>query len=295
MTAHARAPAASPLSAYLFVFAAAVLWGLIGVTSKGVLEAGIHPLEIAFWRAVLAGGLFVAHAALARQLRLERRDLPVFIGFALFGVTAFYAAFVLAVASGGVSLATVLLYSAPAFVVIAAWLLLGEPLTGRKLTLVALAMLGVTLVAQGGGTGITVTPASLGWGLLAGLSYASYYIFGKWVLGRYAPVTIYALVLPIGALGLWPLVPFSPKSLSVWALLLVLAFFSTYVAYFLYYTGLRRAEASRAVLVATIEPVIAAGLAALLFGERFGWWGLMGAALVLSASVLASLPERRRR
>lgn len=172
--------------------------------------------------------------------------------------------------------------------------LLGEPLTGGKLALVALATLGIVLVAQGGGQGVTVTPASLGWGLLAGLCYASYYIFGKLMLGRYPPVAIYAVVLPLGALGLWPLVTFSPKSPTVWGLLLALAFLSTYLAYFLYYTGLRRTEASRAVLIATIEPVVAAGLAALLFGERLGWWGLIGATLVVSASVLASLPPRRR-
>jgi drug/metabolite transporter (DMT)-like permease len=69
---------------------------------------------------------------------------------------------------------------------------------------------------------------------------------------------------------------------------------STYLAYLLYYAGLRRTEASRAVVIATIEPVVAAGLAALLFGERLGWWGLTGAALVVSASVLANTPTRRR-
>jgi len=278
---------------YFLIASAAVLWGLLGVLSKGVLEAGVSPLEIAFWRAVLAGGLFLLHAALSRQLRLARRDLPLFIGFALVGVTTFYAAFVLAVAAGGVSLATVLLYAAPAFVVLAAWLLLGEPLTGQKLALVGLATLGITLVAQGGGQGITVTPASLGWGLLAGLCYASYYIFGKWVLGRYTPVAIYAVVLPIGALGLWPLVTFSHKSSTVWGLLLAIAFLSTYLAYLLYYTGLQHTEASRGVLIATIEPVVAAGLAALLFGERLGWWGLAGAMLVVSASVLANTLRRR--
>jgi drug/metabolite transporter, DME family len=38
----------------------------------------------------------------------------------------------------------------------------------------------------------------------------------------------------------------------------VLSLVSTYLAYLAYYTGLRRTEASRAVLVATVEPVAAA-------------------------------------
>ena len=281
---------------YLLVLAAAALWGLIGVFSKGVLAAGVGPLEIAFWRALLAGCAFVAHALALGRWRLERgRDAGALLGFALVGVTLFYASLALAIDRGGISLAFVLLYSAPAFVTLLAWPLLGETPTRRKLALVALALAGVVLVAGDSGTGVTVSAASLFWGLVAGLSYASYYIFGKWVLERYRPVTIFAWVLPLGALGLAPFVDFATKGPLVWALLLALSLFSTYLAYLLYYTGLRRAEASRAVLVATIEPVVAGVLAALLFAERLGVPGLLGGGLILAVAVLAGTGPRRDR
>ena len=278
------------------MFVAAVLWGLLGLFAKGALAAGLGPLEISFWRAALAGGAFVLHALVRRKARLQRRsDLLPFVGFALVGVTLFYASLNLAIAAGGVSLAWILLYSAPAFVVVLAALLLGERLTAAKVALVALATLGVVLVARGGGAGIDVNARSVGWGLAAGLSYASYYIFGKWVLERYAPVTIFAIVLPLGALGLLPMVHFHAKRPETWLLLLALALVSTYVAYFAYYTGLKRIEASRAVLVATVEPVVAATLAATLFDERFGFWGLVGAGLILLSALLSALPALRRR
>lgn len=278
------------------MFTAAVLWGMLGVFAKGILDAGVGPLEISFWRATLAGGAFLTHAAVRGRLRLARRsDALPFIGFALVGVTLFYASYNLAIAAGGVSLAVILLYSAPAFVAVLAALLLGERLTVTKTALVALATAGVVLVARGGGTGIHADARSIGWGLTAGLSYASYYIFGKWVLKRYAPVTIYAMVLPVGALGLLPLVRFHAKPPQAWALLAALALVSTYLAYLAYYTGLRRIEASRAVLVATVEPIVGTSLAALLFGERFGAWGLGGAALVLCSALLSAAPALRRR
>ncbi len=281
------------MKAYLLVFAAAVLWGLIGVFSKGILDAGVGAIEIAFWRAALAGLAFVVHAAATRNLRLERgRDAGAFVSFALIGVTLFYASLIVAIDRGGISLAFILLYSAPAFVAVLAWLVLREALTAVKGALVGLALLGVVLVARDGGSGIVVSPASLFWGLTAGLSYASYYIFGKWLLRSYRPVTIYAFVLPLGALGLLPFVDFAPKTVGVWALLIVLSLVSTYLAYLLYFTGLRAAEASRAVLVATIEPVVAATLAALIFGERFGWAGLLGGAFILTAAVLSAWPPR---
>jgi len=284
----------------LLVLAAALLWSLVGPFSRVVLDAGVSPLEIAFWRATIAGAAFVLHAVLAGHARLRPwpaggHDLAALAGFALVGVTLFFASLVLAIDAGGISLAVVLLYTAPAFVVLLAWPLLGETPTPRKLLLVALALLGVALVTRAGGGGVTVSTASLAWGLAAGASYASYYLFGKWVLERYRPVTVFAWVLPIGALGLWPLVDFAPKDGATWAWLVLLGLVSTYLAYLAYYSGLRRTEASRAVLVATVEPVAAALWAAALFGERLGWWGWAGAALVLAAAAAAGArrPDRR--
>src|SRR5690606_19602235 len=104
-------------SPYLLVLSAAVLWGVLGVFSKGLLDVGVSPLEIAFWRALLGGGAFVLHAALTRRL-LPRSgaDLASFAGFAVVGVALFFTSLNLAIDAGGISLAFILLYSAPLFV-----------------------------------------------------------------------------------------------------------------------------------------------------------------------------------
>lgn len=276
---------------YWLVLAAAVLWALLGVFSQRLLAAGVPASEVAFWRATLASPLFIAHAAAARSLSLAPRHLPAFIAFALVGVTLFYASLNLAIGAGGVSLAFVLLYTAPAFVAVLAAALLGERLTGGKALLVALSIAGVALVSTAGGEGVRPTPTAIAWGLTSGLSYASYYLFGKWALRRYRPVTIFAYVMPLGALGLLPFVGFEVLSVSsraIWLDLVLMGVLSTYLAYYAYYSGLRTVEASRAVLVATVEPLLAAVLAGLLFGERLGPTGILGGALVLVAATLAS-------
>ena len=283
---------------YALIATAAVLWALIGLFSRSLLDAGLAPLEIAFWRALLAGGAFALHALAVGRLRLRNGgDALRLTAFALFGVTLFYAALVLAIDTGGISLAFVLLYTAPAFVTLLAWPLLGERIGPQKLVLVAAALAGVVMVAFAGGDGaggVRVSATSIAWGLASGISYASYYLFGKWVLARYAPVTVFALVLPIGAVGLLPFVTFGPKSAFAWLLLVTLSITSTYLAYLAYYSGLRHVEASRAVLVATVEPVVAAALAAAVYGERLGAWGVAGAALILATAAAASLRRTRR-
>jgi len=285
-----RSRAATGLS---LVFLAALLWGAIGLITPGILAQGVSPMEIAFWRALLGGLFFVIHAVASGRMGLQRQgDAGRFLLFSLLGVSTFFASLVLAIDAGGTTLAFILLYSAPIWVLFGAWLLLGESLGRRKLGLALLAVLGIVLVSGAGGDGVNITPAAIAWGLLAGLSYSSYYIFGKAVLERYRPVTIYAWILPLGALPLLPLVTFAPKSATAWLLILLLAFMSTYLAYLLYYSGLAQVEASRAVLVATIEPVVAALLAAAFLGERLTAIGVIGAILVLAASTLASVPRR---
>src|SRR5690625_881816 len=228
----ARNYAATGLS---LIFVAALLWGAIGLITPGILAEGVSPMEIAFWRALLGGLFFVIHAAGTGQLGLNRRsDAPRFFLFSLLGVSTFFASLVLAIDAGGTTLAFILLYSAPIWVLFGAWLLLGEALTPRKLALALLAVVGIVLVSSAGGSGVRITPAAVTWGLLAGLSYSSYYIFGKSILQRYRPVTIYAWILPLGALPLLPLVDFAPKTPVAWLLILLLAFLSTYLAYLLY-------------------------------------------------------------
>ena len=66
---------------YLYMLTADFLWGLIGPISQLTFAYGLTPLEVAFWRAVLGGFLFGAHAFWIGRIRVARRDLPIMLGF----------------------------------------------------------------------------------------------------------------------------------------------------------------------------------------------------------------------
>ena len=108
----------------------------------------------------------------------------------------------------------------------------------------------------------------------------------------YAPVAVLAVALPVGAVALAPLVPFHAKPPAAWGLLAAMAFASTYLAYLAYATGLRGLPATRASVIATLEPVIASALAAIVLGERLAPFAYVGAALVVSAAVALAVAPR---
>lgn len=283
------------LSGYGFILLAALCWGLLGPVARVALSEGVLPLEVAFWRAVIGGGLFGVHALLlgwrssdVRRWRIRREDRAVVVAFGLVGVSLFYSAYQFAVEAGGAALASVLLYTAPGWVVLIGWWGLGERLTVQKGLAVALTLLGVAGIAVAGAGSVRITWTAVGWGLASGLSYALYYPFGKRYFEAYTPAVLFAVALPIGAVGLAPLVAFSPKPQMAWWALGFIGVVSTYGAYLAYAAGLQRLEASRASIVATLEPVVAAGVAHAWWGERFGGWGYAGAMLVLGAAFLAA-------
>ncbi len=272
---------------FLYILAAAFMWGLIGVFTKYILAEGISALEIAFWRASIAWVMFLVHASWQRQIKVHRTDLPALLGFGFICVTLFYGSYQLAIRDVGIALAAVLLYTAPAWVALMSWLVLKEKMTKTKTACVAMTIFGVVCISLGpqlmGNGSISLNWFGLTAGLVAGFTYALYYIFGKAFLYRYPTPTIFVYGLPFGAALLFPFVDFSHKSVEAWMLLAGLAAVTSYGAFSAYYAGLKRMDATHASVIATFEPVVAAVFAYFLFGEKFSMLGYAGSCLIIAA------------
>lgn len=285
---------------YFYILIAAMLWGFLGPFARMAFHEGVSPLEVAFWRAVLAWLLFASQALAQRRVRVNPRDLP---GLALFGflcVTLFFGAYQVAVAKGGAALASVLLYTAPAWVFLLSRLFFKETITRKKVAALVLTLAGIVMVSGSQGAGSLGLGgegrAAVLFGLLAGFCYSLYYIFGKYFSDKYSAPVLFLYILPFGAVCLLPWFSFAEKSVTAWTALWAIAFLSTFGAYHFYYAGLKRVEAGRASIIATAEPVVAALTAWCWWGERFTMAGYLGSALILFAVILMirgeSLPDQ---
>jgi len=280
----------SALAGAGLVATAGLLWAAIGLFATPLLDRGLSPAAIAFWRAAVGGVCFALHATVRRAWPRRRCAWPLLAGFGVVGVGVFYTALPAAIEAGGLSLAWLLLYTAPGWVALFAPLVLAERVGRRTALLVALTIAGVALVALGGGDGVRVSAPALGWGLVAGLTYASWYLVSQ--RAGTGPIATGAVAVPVGALVLLPAATW-PGDATAWLLVLGLGAASTWLAGIAYWAGLARLPATRASVIATVEPVAALVVAWALYDERLGALAVVGALLVLAAAVAAAVLPRR--
>ncbi|MBF0288900.1 MAG: EamA family transporter [SAR324 cluster bacterium] len=275
---------------YFFIISAASCWGLIGIFSNLAFLEGMKPIEVGFWRACLAWVCFAVHAVIKKETSFDKKDIPCFLVFSVFGVSLFYISFLVALKTGGTAFAAVLLYTAPAWVILVALFVYREKLTWVKLMAVLLVIVGVFLISKKGGSTGSIGAIAILSGLSSGFCYSLYYTMGKYFTKKYSSANLFLYVLPLGALGMLPFVEFVHKTPTAWASLLAVSTISTFIANYCYYQGLKYLEAGRASLVATLEPVVAAGTAYIFLGEYFTIPGYLGAVLIIAA-VVATIYE----
>lgn len=279
--------------AVLCVLIAGCLWGCMGILVRTMNEGGFTSLEVTAFRSVITAvvllvGLWIFDR---KSLYIRMRDIWCFLGTGILSVVFFNVCYFSCMNYTALSTAAILLYTAPAFVVLMSAVLFRESITKKKLVALLIAFLGCAFVSGGFGGGIS-TPGLLT-GLGAGFGYALYSIFSRFAIKRgYSSFTITVYTFLFAFLGTIPFldvkhtaecVVSAPEVLPFAALMAVI---TTVVAYLFYTKGLAGMENGKASIVASIEPVVASLVGFLLYKESMSPMGILGMVLVLGACVL---------
>jgi DME family drug/metabolite transporter len=296
-------PTGDRILGVLAVVAAASIWATLGLFAKILYAQGVSFESLVAVRASVgwvAVMTFVLATGRAKSLRVPRRDLAFLAPLGLVGIGTFYLLYFYTVRESTVGTAAILLYSSPAFVVVLARLFLQEEMNAAKMLALLLTAGGIFLVAGAyDPSKLEVTPPVLLTGLLSGLTYCLYSIFGRPVTGHLSPSILLSYALFFGSLllvvaALPTLDTLAGLPTSSYALLLMLSVVHTTLGFALYTFGLGRLGAGRAAIVATAEPVVAVFLGTALLGESLTVPILLGASLVISGSALAQVRLRKR-
>jgi drug/metabolite transporter (DMT)-like permease len=285
----------SPRLGYALAATAAALWGLNGSLARFLLDDGVPSARLAELRSVVTAAVLLGVLVVVRRpsLRVERGDLPrfVFLGLGLALNTILY---FVAIDRLQIGVALVLQYLAPLWVML--WLRVAHR---RRLprgvwAAAALSLAGCVFVVRAyrpGGLDAAGVAAAIG----SGLAYATYLFTGERAGHRHGPETTLLYGFAVASI-LWLVVapawdfPFELfDSARNVALGLYVAVLGTLVPFACIIGAVRHVPASRAAVVATLEPVLAALFAWLIHGEALSAVQLAGGAAVVAAVVWIQL------
>ena len=285
----------------LLCLASAAAFGAMGIFGKLAYEEGATVGTLLATRFVLAAvlfWLFVSVSGGARQVRtLPRRDIGIALALGAIGYSAQAGGFFAALERLDASLLSLLIYTFPTIVTVAAIALGRERASFRTVAALALASTGLVLVLAGAGAG-ALDPLGAALGLGAALVYSVYILSSEGVVARVGPLALSTLVctgaattLTLGGIATGDLNPGS-VSAAGFGWLAALAVISTVGAVGLFFAGLQRVGPTAASILSTLEPVVTVGLAFVVFSESLGPVQLAGGALVLAAVLAVRVPGR---
>jgi drug/metabolite transporter (DMT)-like permease len=287
-------------SGIIYGLIAAAIWGGMYVVSKVVLDV-VPPFTLLAMRLLLGAASLAACLALRKQrVHLTRAQLLrlLAVGVLGYGVSLGFqfTGTKLSTAANG----AVITAATPAFVYLFAWLLLRERVSWRRLIALLLSTVGVLLVVDPAQAQLN-SQLWLGNLLLvgAGFTWALYSVLAR-QLTQQTDALLFTFVAFLG--GLTFVLPaaglelrtqtIGPLTPAMWAGIAYLGIISTAIAAYFWNKAFELFEAGVASLTFFAQPLVGAGLGALLLGERLTPMFLLGGALILLCLWLAARDDK---
>ena len=286
---------------------AAVLWGINGGVSKTILTTGLSSERLAQIRSLGAAiGLVAILAFVAPgRLRLTRRELPYVATFGIAGLAFVQWFYFLAIHRLAIGVALLIEYLAPLLVALWARFAYHDHVRRRIWVALGLALLGLALIVDVFGVGVSLSTAGIMFAIGGAFAYALYVLLAEHVVGGRDPVSLLAWGFLFASLFWAVLVPWwsfplrtlaestslggnlHAHHLPVWLLAIWMIVLGTIAPFFLLVSALRHLSATRVGIVAMLEPVVGALVGWAWLTERLGGIQLAGAFVVLGAIGLA--------
>jgi drug/metabolite transporter (DMT)-like permease len=295
-----------PLRGYAMVTTAALLFAVNGAVSKVILANGVSSARLAQVRStgallVLAVGIVLVRP---RLLRIGRRELGFLAVFGIAGLAAVQLFYFLAIHRIAIGIALLLQYLAPLLVALWARYAMHEPVRRRIWVALACALSGLALMVEVW-NGLALDAAGVAYALAAALAYATYILLAERAVARRDPFSVSCYGFLFAAL-FWAIVqpwwsfptavPGRETSLlshlhsvhaPVWALMTWMILLGTIVPFGLVVAALRDISATRAGIVAMLEPVAGTVIAYAWLGETLSTVQVAGGLVVLAGILLA--------
>lgn len=286
----------------LYVLIAGILWGTMGVFVNYFDSIGLGSIDIAGVRVFFASILVVLFIAIKdpRLLKIKIKDVWCFIGSGLISLMIFTICYFRTIVLASMSVAAVLLYTSPVFVIVLSFIIFKEKITKIKALSCIVCVAGSAFVSGVVGSDTRISLIAFLLGISSGFAYALYSIFSRFALQKHYPsITITAYTFIFATIGLFFFVDLPTITSSILTkpsncVIMLLSGLITAVLPYLFYTmGLEKIESGKAAVVAAIEPVVAVILGGVIFRDKLSLIQYFGIALVILSIAIQNIKTKR--
>jgi drug/metabolite transporter (DMT)-like permease len=279
----------------LFLVVSAISFGLMPIFAKLSYQAGVNVGGLLFVRFLIAFAVMGTVLSLSHRLALpSRKDLVLLFVLGSLGYFLQSSFYFTSLLYSPVPVVVLILYTYPVFVTVGSHLLGWESITRRVAVSVAIAVVGLILVANPFGS-----PLGLGatFAFLASITYTVYILSSSGVLKRVRGELASFYVIGAACLS-FGLATFGTGSLSLdwqlsgWVWILLIALVSTVVAVTAFFLGLSLIGPSRSSLISLLEPLTSVVLSFMVFGEFLATVQVVGGALILLAALVVATSRK---
>ncbi|HVE69484.1 MAG TPA: EamA family transporter [Solirubrobacteraceae bacterium] len=273
----------------LLIAACALTWGFIGIV---VREIDLPALAIVFFRVLLSASFIALLLAIARRRDLLRRPPGAVLWLGVL-LAIHWGLYFAAIKETSVASAVLITYAAPIFMAMLAPVLIREHVPRSSVAALGVSMAGIAAISLSGGSGgeeVRIVGAVLALG--AAITYALLIVFLKRWAANVHPMTLVAWQEGTAAVVLSPALLFTSfggVSGSDVAYLAILGVALTGLSGVIYVGALKWVPATTAGILAYMEPVSAAVLAALLLDESLTLAIVVGGGAIVAAGVVVAL------
>lgn len=291
----------------LLIILAGIFWGSMGIFVRGLTSlTGFTSIQIVCVRLVVAAVFFsiILWKKDRRGFRISKKDIPLFLGLGLCSILFFSTCYFTAIRMMTLSVAAILLYTSPIWVMLMSIVLFHEKMNRNKLLALIISFLGCIFVSGIGSGDSIVTPLGILIGLCSGLGYGLYSILGTIALRKYSSYTVTTYTFVIAAIGslfvcsfpdLWHKITVCESKPYLCFFIVLTGLITAVIPFLLYTLGLEHVEASRAAILATIEPMVATLIGVLVFHEYLTFLSTLGILCILAAIVMLNMPHNKKK
>ena len=274
-----------------------IMWGSTFVVTKATARE-IPAGTLAALRFLIASLVLLPIAW--KQSGLSRLPHPLPWGslvlMALTGISGFALTFNYGLVYGSAAQGALIYAALPAAIAVAAFTVLKEKPSRRRVLGIVLSVIGVILLIIAGESDPNSPKPLAGamWMIGAVVSWTAYTVLSKRMPGSDSVISITVISL-IGTVFLIPLAaielvqqPLPPISISTWTGLLFLGVVASALAYLVYGYALRELDASLVGVYTNLDPIVGVLIAVLFFGETLHSGQIVGGLIAFAGMWLAS-------